>query len=225
MLDHLPLALPRTAATRHDLSAALVDVLVRLHAMDPLEVGLDPATAPPLEVLVAGWDRRWRAAGIESAEVDELLRRLYASLPPACPAGIVHGAFHLRNLVFALDDPSRVAAVLGWEFATVGDPLCDLGLLLALWVEDDAEPVTAWLPWTALTRDDGFFSRSTVTHEYMVCSQRNLRQVEWYVGLGYLSLAVFAAEEATPSSVGAIKGMAAQALARAGHSGIQGLTG
>ena len=35
------------------------------------------------------------------------------------------------------DDPLRVAGVLDWEMATVGDPLMDLGGALAYWVQDD----------------------------------------------------------------------------------------
>ena len=44
----------------------------------------------------------------------------------------MHGDYHLANLMFAFDGP-RVAAIVDWEMCTVGDPLLDLGWLLATW--------------------------------------------------------------------------------------------
>ena len=37
--------------------------------------------------------------------------------------------------MFALERPARLAAVLDWEMATIGDPLADLGYLCMMWTE------------------------------------------------------------------------------------------
>ena len=43
-----------------------------------------------------------------------------------------HGDYHLANLLYRYDGP-EVAAIVDWEMCTVGDPLLDLGWLLATW--------------------------------------------------------------------------------------------
>ena len=50
--------------------------------------------------------------------------------------------------MLATDDPGRIVAVLDWEMATLGDPLADLGLLLAYWGRQDGVP-----PFTTPGRD------------------------------------------------------------------------
>jgi aminoglycoside phosphotransferase (APT) family kinase protein len=55
---------------------------------------------------------------------------LRANTPGAQPAGILHGDYSFANAIFAPGEPARVAAMIDWELATIGDPLLDLGLLL-----------------------------------------------------------------------------------------------
>jgi len=52
--------------------------------------------------------------------------------PPGGRPGLMHGDYHLANLVYAPDGP-WIAAIVDWEMVTVGDPLLDLGWLLATW--------------------------------------------------------------------------------------------
>jgi hypothetical protein len=55
--------------------------------------------------------------------------------PRACRtrprSAIVHGDYRLDNVIFGDDD--RIAAVVDWEMATLGDPLTDIGALLLYW--------------------------------------------------------------------------------------------
>ena len=64
--------------------------------------------------------------------MEELGRWLLARLPAGRPVGITHGGFHLDNTLFRHARPA-LAAIIDWELATVGDPLTDLGLMLAFW--------------------------------------------------------------------------------------------
>ncbi len=41
----------------------------------------------------------------------------------------------------APDPPARLAAILDWDTGTIGDPLLDLGHLLARWTEPGERPV------------------------------------------------------------------------------------
>ena len=46
--------------------------------------------------------------------------------------GIMHGDYHMANLMVDPEPPGRIAAVLDWENATIGDPLLDLAGFLRL---------------------------------------------------------------------------------------------
>ncbi len=131
----LPAELPDTAQTRWRMSEALVATLVRLHSLDPDAIGLEGFGRPQgfLERQVRRWWQQWLASTTRDLPaMDRLHRWLETALPAQGPAAIVHGDYRLDNVMFAPGDPSRIAAVLDWEMSTVGDPLCDLGLLLRL---------------------------------------------------------------------------------------------
>jgi aminoglycoside phosphotransferase (APT) family kinase protein len=51
----------------------------------------------------------------------------------------MHGDFHLDNTLFRRDAPT-LAAIIDWELSTVGDPLSDLGLMLAFWGPRQVDP-------------------------------------------------------------------------------------
>jgi aminoglycoside phosphotransferase (APT) family kinase protein len=59
---------------------------------------------------------------------------LQANRPTAFEPGIIHGDYHLANVLFRNDGP-ELAAIVDWELTTIGDPLLDLGWVLATWPE------------------------------------------------------------------------------------------
>jgi aminoglycoside phosphotransferase (APT) family kinase protein len=52
----------------------------------------------------------------------------------------MHGDYSLFNVMFGHGAPAHLAAILDWDTATIGEPLMDLGHLLARWDEPDEEP-------------------------------------------------------------------------------------
>ena len=60
--------------------------------------------------------------------LDEVVDALSATVPQSGAPAIVHGDYRLTNVILT-PDLSRVAAVVDWEMATLGDPLTDVGLL------------------------------------------------------------------------------------------------
>ena len=60
---------------------------------------------------------------------------LAAHRPESAEATIVHGDYRLGNTMFAPSAPARLVAIFDWELATIGDPLADLGYLVATWAE------------------------------------------------------------------------------------------
>ena len=87
----------------------------------------------------------------------------------------MHGDFHLSNVVTSPLD-GTASAVLDWELCTLGEPLADLGGLLAYWPQTgEASPtLTSALP--------GFPSREELAAAYAERTSRSLETLGfWHV--------------------------------------------
>ena len=237
--DSLPAAWRDNGATRQAMSRALVDVLLALHSLAPDEVGLGDFGRPAgfLERQVRRWWQQWEASKTrELPAIEELHARLLAGLPAQSPAGIVHGDYRFDNVIYAPDDPGRIAAVVDWEMSTIGDPLCDLGLLIVYWVDDPDDPGAGVRPGARGSLGPGFPSRDEVVAMYAAGSARDLTSLEWYVALGHYKLAIIAegihARFLMGMTVGegfetmgpAVPLLVERALERASASGLPGLS-
>jgi aminoglycoside phosphotransferase (APT) family kinase protein len=193
--DALPASFPDTTATRRAMSEALIDTLLALHDVVPDRVGLGDFGRPEgfLARQVQRWWQQWEASKTrELASIEELHKRLEDTLPPQSAAGIVHGDYRLDNVMFAPDDPSRIVAVIDWEMATIGDPLCDVGLLLVYWADDQTEAAARTLHGRAITVEPGFLRRDDLLRRYAAQSSRDLSSLDWYIALGAYKLAIIA---------------------------------
>ncbi len=96
----------------------------------------------------------------------------------------MHGDYRLDNCM--LGDDGSIKAVLDWEICTLGDPLADVGLLLAYWssADDDAASLL-----TSATTAPGFASRDDLLARYGAVTGRDLDQIEFYVSFAYWKLA------------------------------------
>ncbi|WP_026924183.1 phosphotransferase family protein [Glycomyces arizonensis] len=120
------------------LGIELAEVLADLHAVDPDAVGLGDFGRPSgyLDRQMTTWRRQYDASrSRELPALDALQERLAGSVPAGgARSGVVHGDYRLDNLIVAGEPGApRVAAVLDWEMATLGDPLVDLGMLGMYW--------------------------------------------------------------------------------------------
>ena len=191
----LPREFADTPETRRAMSRAIVETLVSLHAIDPDAVGLGSFGHPEgfLTRQVRRWWQQWEASRTRDLPaMDELHRRLEETLPAQSASGIVHGDYRLDNVMFAHADPSSIVAVVDWEMSTIGDPLCDLGLLLVYWADSDDEPAATTLHGRAITVEDGFYRRDEIQSAYAAASARDLSALDWYVALGAYKLAIIA---------------------------------
>jgi aminoglycoside phosphotransferase (APT) family kinase protein len=167
--------------------------LADLHAVDPTAVGLADFGRP--EGFMARQVRRWGAQLDASRSrdlpgVDDLRSRLAATVPTSGASAIVHGDYRLDNLVVgppSADDAYTVRAVLDWEMATLGDPLADLGLLVAYWEGLGRLPASAV---AALGPAAGLPDGSVLVAEYAARSGRDVSALAWYVAFGYFKIAV-----------------------------------
>jgi aminoglycoside phosphotransferase (APT) family kinase protein len=80
-----------------------------------------------------------------------------------------------------------VAAIVDWEMSTVGDPVLDLGALLAIWPAGDGE---GDLIDSAFARAGGLPSEREVVAHYAERSERDLSALDWYVVLAAFKLGI-----------------------------------
>ena len=178
---------------RARLSRAMIDVLADLHAIDPDAVGLAGFGRP--EGFMARQVRRWgkqlessRSRDVEG--IDRLRDSLAAAVPESSGAAIVHGDYRLDNLLVAgpaEPDALQVRAVLDWEMATLGDPLADLGLLIAYW--DTLSRIPNEVA-RSMGEQAGFPSGATLAGWYAERQGADLGLLPWYEAFGIFKLAV-----------------------------------
>ncbi|MGN9906725.1 phosphotransferase family protein [Phytohabitans sp. LJ34] len=173
------------------LAFTLVDVLADLHEVDAEAVGLGDFGHPAgyLERQVRRWKGQLDASRSRDLPgVDELHTRLAESVPAESGASVVHGDYRLDNVV--VDADGRVAAVLDWEMATLGDPLADLGLLLVYW--DGLARIGGNAVATAVNPAAGFPPGAALAARYAERRGADLTRLPWYTAFGFFKLAVIA---------------------------------
>lgn len=189
--DEVPAHLADEAGRRTTVEAA-VDALVALHAVD--------VTAPD----VAGLGRpegylgrqveRFRGlwsvnSQREVAGIHELGDWLAEHLPTTQRHAVVHGDFRIGNLMYAADAPARVRAILDWEMATLGDPLADVGYLLATYASPDS--VSTPMELTPVTRQPGYPSADDIATRYAAATGLDLGDLRWYEVLALWKACIF----------------------------------
>jgi aminoglycoside phosphotransferase (APT) family kinase protein len=169
----------------------LVDALVELHAVDIEGAGLGDFGRPDgyLKRQVRRFTALWEHnATRELPLVGELATWLGAALPRSADACVVHGDYRLGNVMLDTTQP-RVLALLDWELATLGDPLADLGYLVATW--SDADSPQTVLDLSPVTRSEGFPSRAALVERYGERSGRDVGGLAWYEVLALWKAVVF----------------------------------
>ncbi len=165
---------------QHEMGLSMADAISALAAVDHIAVGL--ADLGRFE----GWAERqvgrWRKQldsysdlagypGPHIPGVDAVGEWLAARLPTDAQPGLIHGDFHFANVLISRDRPA-VAAIVDWELVTIGDPLLDLGHLLATWPQSDAVGITVMA--------DGLPTHDEVIARYAAQTRRSLDNLLWY---------------------------------------------
>jgi aminoglycoside phosphotransferase (APT) family kinase protein len=200
VMEHVDGLVPARVTTAERLSPAargvaareLAATLVELQAIDLDAAGLADFRRP--ESLVSRqlrrWARQWHASKTrELPVIDEVASVLAARMPEERETVLVHGDYRLDNVVLGGD--GRVRAVLDWELCTVGDPMADVGLMIAYWNELGA---AATLP-DALFREPvteltGFPAGPALAEAYAGASGRELADLGFWVALAYWKIAI-----------------------------------
>ena len=173
----------------------LVDVLARLHDVDVDAVGLGELGRKDgyLQRQLKRWYGQFQRSQDQEREagvfrpapiVDEVHELLVNAAPDQQAVAIVHGDYRLDNTV--VGDDGHVRAVLDWELCTLGDPLADVGILLAYWTDRGETDV---LPGGAATTAPGFPRRAELAEMYAARSPLDLSVLPYYVAFAYWKLA------------------------------------
>lgn len=189
--DEPPQLIDRPAERRR-VSRAMIETLASLHAMDVEKNGLSHLGKPAGFVgrQVRGWTERWQRSKIDQVpEMEALAEWLPAKVPPDPEApAVVHGDFKLDNIMFDPTDIGRMVAVFDWEMCALGDPLVDLGIVLAYWSHAmRLEPSDAL---ASVTDRPGWFTRDEVVGCYAAASGRDLSRLPFYEAFAFFKIAV-----------------------------------
>ncbi|MEU6075463.1 phosphotransferase family protein [Micromonospora sp. NPDC047074] len=179
-------------------AAATTDVLVRtlatLHDADLTGTGLETFGQPVgyLSRQAALWTAQWERTKVRDLPgFDRLARWLAARTDAFADRAwtLVHGDYRLDNLILA-PDAARVRAVLDWEMATRGDPVCDVALLLVYWTEP-GDALRRHVPVAlGVTDRPGFGDRAAVLRAYTAIRPVDRDHLDVCLALTCLKLAV-----------------------------------
>ncbi|MEH6757440.1 MAG: phosphotransferase family protein [Parasphingorhabdus sp.] len=181
-------------AIRRQMGFEIVDAVAKLGRVDAIAVGL--SDFGKVENFLTRQTSRWKSQldgyarftewdGPDALPgVDVIGHWLETNCPASFTPGIMHGDYHLANVMYRNDGP-QIAAIVDWELATLGDPLIDLGWLLATWPGDDVDqarlPVTPW---------DGFPEADELVEYYAAHSSRDMNGLLWYKVLACYKLGI-----------------------------------
>lgn len=186
--DETPGTLDRTEI-RREIGLSVIDTLADLHEVDWQSIGLGDFGRP------AGFNSRHlrRVCGLAAdgdgslpAEFSGLAEWLRQHTPEESGEAIVHNDFRLGNMM--IGSQGRVAAVLDWELATIGDPLFDLGYFLSSYPQP-GEPLTPTATMGTAVLEAGYPTRLELLARYCARTGADAAGVTWYSVLAQFKLA------------------------------------
>lgn len=188
-----------TAAYRQRVGEEMVDTLSKIHGVEYEAVELTDFGRPEgfTQRQVDRWteQKEWVTSrdslDRHVAELDELGAWLADNVPDSHPKTLVHGDFRLDNMLFDTGTPPELVAVLDWELSTLGDPLTDLGFLLAHWRDPKDEHPPAIPEWTTpYTAHKDYPTRVELVERYEERTGLEFEQERFYRALAVFKEAV-----------------------------------
>lgn len=176
----------RYRSLRPTLVQQLARELARIHAVPTTLPVLSPPESrdSPAQAALQQIKAQMHRLHMASPVLDEALRWLQERLPPTETLSLTHGDFRTGNFRVS---HQGLAAVLDWEFATLGDPNSDLGWFMA----------PCWRPWQLQLEAGGLGSRAAFLRCYEQEAGRAVdpQALHWWQLFAHLRWAVIAAEQ------------------------------
>ena len=183
-----------SAEIRHEMGLQAADAIARLGAVDYVAVGLADFGQPEgfIERQVGRWmselegySKNEGYPGPDIPGLSDVAAWLDANRPATWTPGIMHGDYHFANVMFA-HDSGKLVAIVDWEMCTIGDPLLDLGWLLATWPEP-GRPMGAG---SAIAAAGGLCTPDEALAHYAAHTKRDLSAIAWYKVLACFKLGI-----------------------------------
>src|SRR6201993_5144381 len=188
-VDTMAIAESLAPQRRRQIGGSLRTPLAKIHAVDIDAVGLSDLAShkPYAQRQLKRWAGQWeRSKTRDLPELDDLTLRLVPAAPDQRELSLVHGDFHLRNAIVSRGT-GAVIGVLDWELSTLGDPLADMGTMLAYW----PEPGEHMGDFEASTLD-GFPDRAELARIYLDLTGRDPHALNYWHALGLWKIAIIA---------------------------------
>ncbi|WP_291478143.1 phosphotransferase family protein [Corynebacterium sp.] len=177
-----------TPDARSTAAEGLIEAMATIHEVDLVATGLDDLAShgPYAERQLRRWSSQWEKTKTrELPALDALTDRLRAAVPGQTETVLVHGDLHLGNIIVD-ERTGEVNAVVDWELTTLGDPLADIGSLLAYWPTQDGPN----LPGFDAALLPGFPDAETLAQQYLARTGRSRDALDFWHVLGLWKVAV-----------------------------------
>lgn len=190
VIDGVAVAQKLTEDERRAVGLAMPKTLASIHGVDLEETGLEDLASrkPFAERQLKRWSAQWEKSKTRDVpDVDRLAEILHRNIPEQNEVTLVHGDFHLNNVI---TDPveGRIVAVVDWELCTLGEPLADLGALLAYWPEAGDKVAGPFMASTL----EGFPNREELVAAYVEATGRDVSAVGYWHVLALWKLSIIA---------------------------------
>ena len=160
-------------------------VIAAIHLVDYKAIGLEDYGRPGgyFERQIGRWSKQYRASETgRNEDMEKLMVWLAASVPAQERTSIVHGDYRLDNMILHPTE-QRVAAVLDWELATLGEPLADFTHLLMNWFNGGVATVKDLMAHGIPTADE------YVAEYCRLTNRAGLPDLNWYFAYSSFRLA------------------------------------
>lgn len=187
----MPARFRREGAARQ-VGEALVDAMVALHRVDWRSAGLDDFGRPE------NFNRRHleRMAGLRDrlgadhrSQFDQIREWLDRNCPAESGACIIHNDLRIGNVMWDPGADPKIAAILDWELATIGDPMLDLAYLLAS-LPVAGECRTPVQDLAAACRETDFPGPDHLVRRYEAVSRVQVPALNWHLAMVNWKLAI-----------------------------------
>ncbi|MCH1525474.1 MAG: phosphotransferase family protein [Candidatus Actinomarina sp.] len=167
---------------KEKISKSFIKTAAELHSYDVVNSELSDLGKHEdyVERQLTRWSKQFDAQKIRDIiDLNKATDILFSSIPNQQSVGIVHGDYRLDNV--RIKD-NEVRAILDWELCTLGDPLADLGTVIASWSNLE-EKDTPFIYSPSLS--PGFLSRNQILSIYERESSLDLKNIEFYIRLSF----------------------------------------
>ena len=167
---------------KNTITESFIKALSEIHNFDVISSELNDLGKHEdyVERQINRWNKQFQSQKVrEIKELESATKLLLDNIPSQQTVGIVHGDYRLDNV--RVKD-NQVVAVLDWELCTLGDPLADMGTVIASWnTKQEKDSPFIYSP----TLSGGFPTRKDVIELYLNNSDLDLSDIEFYARLSF----------------------------------------